>query len=188
MSRPQGAPSGGSAGNSSSGGNRIDAAVCARSGSTIARHFAGAELPRLHEAGAGAESFVNARFHFSQFEGHVVIDGELSGIAMLTCQRCMQPFSFELHDPFQVMLVEDEQELESELGGYEPILGNPARLDLLMLAEDQALLALPLVPKHESETCAEAAMPTPAPDVPDEEATQRPFGHLRDLMRGREEK
>lgn len=188
MSRPQGAPSGSSAGSSNSGGNRIDAAVCARAGSTIERHFAAGELPRLQQAGAGDDSFVDAKFRFSQFEGHVVIDGELRGVAVLTCQRCMQPLRVELHDPFQVMLVQDEQELETELGGYEPVLGNPARFDLLTLAEDQALLALPLVPKHESETCIDGTIATSEDAEPHEEETQRPFGNLRELMRGREGK
>jgi uncharacterized protein len=187
MSRPQGAQSGGSAGNSSSGGNRIDASLCAHSGSTIERHFAAAELPRLQEAGASNESAVSAKFSFARFESHVVVDGELSGTAVLTCQRCMKPLHFELNDTFKVMLVEDEQELERELGGYEAVLANPAKLDVLMLAEDQALLALPLVPKHESQSCAEAVAPLLVPEKPSEEGTQRPFGNLRDLLRRRED-
>ncbi|MFL6576069.1 MAG: YceD family protein [Povalibacter sp.] len=188
MSRPQGAQSGASAGNSSSGGNRIDALVCARSGTTIERHFAAGELPRLQDAGAGAESAISARFHFLQYEGHVAIDGELEGVVVLTCQRCMKPLEFELSDSFKVLLVDDEEDLEGEPGGYEPVLANPASLDLQALAEDQALLALPLVPKHESETCIEVVL-GPKPDESlEEQGTQRPFGNLRDLMRGREEK
>ena len=76
MSRPQGGQSGGSAANSSPSGNRIDALICARSGSTIERQFAAAELPRLREAGVGDETAVTTRLHFSQFDGHVVIEGQ----------------------------------------------------------------------------------------------------------------
>ena len=193
MSRPQGGQSGGSPTNPSSSGNRpsgnwIDASICARSGSTIERHFAAAELPRLREAGAGDETEVTTRLRFSQFDGRVVIEGELEGVLMLECQRCMKPFAFELHEPFKVMLVEDEEELEREPGGYEAILGNPAHFDLLGFAEDQALLALPLVPKHESESCAEIALAAEADASEAEQGTQRPFGNLRDLMRGRDEK
>ena len=49
--------------------------------------------------------------------------------------------------------------------------------------EDQALLALPLVPKHVSETCEDeqASVEAAASEV---EAKQRPFGNLRDLLRG----
>ena len=188
MSRPQGAQSGGSVGNSSSSGNRIDALICARAGSTIERHFAARELPRLLEAGAGENSAVTARFHFSQFEGHAAVDGELQGVVVLTCQRCMKPLDLELHESFKVLLVDDEEALDREPGGYEAILADPARLDLVALTEDQVLLALPLVPKHESDSCAEFAI-APAKEEPTrDEATQRPFGNLRDLMRGREEK
>jgi uncharacterized protein len=188
MSRPQGGQSGGSAANSTPGGNRIDASICARSGSTIERHFAAAELPRLREAGAGDETEVTTRLRFSQFDGRVVIEGELEGVLMLECQRCMKPFAFELHEPFKVMLVDDEKDLELEPGGYEAILANPARFDLLGFAEDQALLALPLVPKHESESCAEIALAAEPGAQGAEQGTQRPFGNLRDLMRGRDEK
>jgi uncharacterized protein len=188
MSRPQGGQSGGSAANSTSNGNRIDASICARSGSTIERHFAAAELPRLREAGAGDKTEVTTRLRFSQFDGRVVIEGELEGVLMLECQRCMKPFAFELHEPFKVMLVEDEEELEREPGGYEAILGNPAHFDLLGFAEDQALLALPLVPKHQSESCAEIALAAEPDALEAEQGTQRPFGNLRDLMRGRDEK
>jgi uncharacterized protein len=174
MPRPQGVQS----------DNILDALVRARAGTTIERSFAAADLPRLREAGALDGSSLTVRLRFSQFDGRVAIDGELDGVAVLICQRCMQPADVPLQEHFSVIVVQDEAELAQEPGGYEPILANPAHLDLQMLAEDQALLALPLVPRHESDECNEAQAPSPA-SVDEDDERRRPFGNLRDLMRKR---
>ncbi|MDY6946472.1 MAG: DUF177 domain-containing protein [Pseudomonadota bacterium] len=175
----------------------VDADVCARAGSTIARRFSAAELPRLREAGGHDGSAIEARFQFSQFDGRPAVAGELSGTAVLTCQRCMQPMALEVEDTFQVLLVDAER--SDEPGGYEPVVANPARLDLGWLAEEQVLLALPLVPMHEREDCeagalAEVVASEESGDIAEDAVedaepasaagtTQQPFQNLRDLLR-----
>lgn len=165
--------------------NIVDAEVCARAGSTISRRFSAAELPRLREAGGQDGSWIEAEFQFSLFDGKPAVTGELHGAVVLTCQRCMQPADIEIDDTFQVILVDAER--DDEPGGYEPVVANASRLDLAWLAEEQALLALPLVPMHESEDCAAEV---PQDDLGDDiastqerEQTQHPFQNLRDLMR-----
>jgi uncharacterized protein len=176
MPRPQGAE------------NTLDAFVLLAgppSGATLARRFTLADLPRLREAGAGEGTSVKVSFRFQRIEGRVAIDGALDGMARLTCQRCMNPADVPLQDEFKVILVQDDAELSEELAGYEPVLGDPKRLDLRSLAEDQALLALPLVPRHElneeSEECKEVLAASPA--AAEAEVRQTPFRNLRDLMR-----
>lgn len=176
MSRPQGVKPGTAA------GHRIDATIAARAGTTVERIFTAADLPRLRDAGAQEGSKLTVRLRFSEFEGHVAIDGELHGAAVLTCQRCLRPVAVPLQEGFRVLVTQNEAELDQEPGGYEAILSDPARFDLRALAEDQALLALPLVPRHESEECSEAGVTAP-PERGDEETRQRPFGSLRDLLR-----
>lgn len=171
--------------------NIVDVEVCARAGNTIARHFSAADLPRLSEAGGHEGSSIEAKFQFAHFEEWPTVSGELRGTAVLTCQRCMQPMSIEMDDSFQVLIVEEER--SDEPGGYEPVVANASRLDLRWLAEEQVLLALPLVPMHESEDCAESVVASSADNdevgrdepVADAEAvaTQQPFRNLRDLMR-----
>jgi len=175
MLRPHGVQTGVSAGNS------VDATICAHSGTTVEREFTSADLPRLRDAGAQEGSRLTVRFAFSRFEGRVAIDGELRGVLVLPCQRCIKPFELPLNEQFKLILVRESAELEQEPGGYEAILADPARLDLQSIAEDQALLALPLVPKHESDQCVvKMAAAEPAPS--EQEPTQKPFGNLRDLM------
>jgi uncharacterized protein len=170
----------------------VDATVCARAGSTITRRFSAAELPRLREAGGQDGSWIEAEFQFSEFDGKPAVSGELHGAVVLTCQRCMRPAEIEIDDTFEVILVDEER--ADEPGGYEPVVVKASRLDLAWLAEEQALLALPLVPVHESEDCGAAAAveeiastqeaEDDAEDAqPAAETTHQPFRNLRDLLR-----
>jgi uncharacterized protein len=168
--------------------NVVDAEVCARAGSTIARHFSAADLPRVSEAGGHEGSSIEVNFQFAHFENRPSVSGELHGTVVLTCQRCMQPVPVGIDDSFQVLIV--EQERSDEPGGYEPVVAKPSRLDLRWLAEEQVLLALPLVPMHENEDCAKGVVASSSEaDAPeseesaDEEVRQQPFRNLRDLMR-----
>jgi uncharacterized protein len=156
----------------------VDADVCARAGSTIERHFSLEQLPRLQEAGAREGSRIDVQLHFAQFDGRPAVDGKLSGTLQLDCQRCTEPLAVPIDERFQVILV--QQESADEPGGYEPVIADPAHFDVRWLAEEQALLALPLVPLHPAGECEEAA---PQDDEPGaSHGTQKPFQNLRDLL------
>jgi uncharacterized protein len=164
----------------------VDAFTCALSETTLERSFGLADLPRLQEAGAGEGSTLQVRFRFLKVDARVAVEGILDGVAKLVCQRCMKVADVPLQDRFNLILVQDDAELSQEVAGYEPILADPARLDLHLLAEDQALLALPLVPRHELD-CVEdsnAVLAAPVAAAADKGTTQAPFKNLRDMMRG----
>jgi uncharacterized protein len=161
----------------------LDAAVSARAGTTLHRSFSDADLPRVVEAGAQPGSAIDARLQFLEMEGKVAIDGKLSGTATLTCQRCMKPAAVPLRDEFHVVLVSEDS--AEELGGYEPVVANSARLDVRWLIEEQTLLALPLVPMHEEDQCEQVDVDVQRVQTARDPAapTQKPFENLRDLLR-----
>jgi len=68
--------------------------------------------------------------------------------------------------------------------GYEAVEGDPERLSLVDLIEEQALLGLPLVPMHEDQAGCGKAAPTSAAIevVSTAEKKQRPFENLRELL------
>lgn len=69
----------------------------------------------------------------------------------LTCQRCLQPYSIGLGVEQRVRFVRDEvtaEALDAEV--EEDVLALPRRLNLRDLVEDELLLSLPLVPRHET--------------------------------------
>lgn len=176
----------------------VDATVLAggaQSASTLQRGYAVADMPRLREAGAGEGTAFKVTFRFLSLDAHVAIEGALDGVAKLTCQRCLQAVDVPLNDEFKLVVVPDEAAELEEAVDYEPVVADPKRLDLHALAEDQALLALPLVPRHESESCVEArgavaAAPADVAVEQDAQAIQAgaqdkqmPFKNLRDMMR-----
>jgi uncharacterized protein len=158
----------------------VDASVQAHVNGAIDRRFSGKELPRLLEAGIVEATDIELSVRFATLESHVALDGRLSGSVTMTCQRCMQPVAVDIEDEFRLVIVREEP--EAEIGGYDPVVADPSRLDLRWLAEEQALLSVPLVPKHEALDCA-AAPPAKVEVGEDENGPQRPFANLKDLLR-----
>jgi uncharacterized protein len=164
--------------------NLVDAVMLAGAGSSVEREYSTAELPRLTDAGAADGSAIDASLRFSEFDGRPAVEGRLTGQVALTCQRCLRPMTFEMDESFQVVVVSEER--ADEPGGYEPVVADPARLDLRWFVEDQALLALPLVPLHEPGECDEADEGVDEElDQVEPTGTQKPFQNLRDMMRKR---
>jgi uncharacterized protein len=168
----------------------VDATQCAYAEIELARDFTLDALPRLREAGARERTVIQMRLRFLRMaqnfgavtpkDGNCAIDGALHGQLELECQRCMRPLLVPMQETFKVVIVADEAALAQEYMDYEPILVDPTRLDLQWLAEEQGLLGLPLVARHEPGQCEAAA------ELSQQDAgTQRPFGNLRDLMRDR---
>jgi uncharacterized protein len=74
------------------------------------------------------------------------------GSVQLRCQRCLMPFEFVIDSGSILIVARDEasaDEIDALLGddAIEVVVGSKA-LDIIQLIEDEALLALPLAPKH----------------------------------------
>ena|SRR5690606_31368763 len=74
---------------------------------------------------------------------------------MLECQRCLQPFEWQVETENRLQVMKSESDLDVEgVHDAEPdelierIVGS-ARLDVLELVEDEIILGLPYVPKHD---------------------------------------
>jgi uncharacterized protein len=77
----------------------------------------------------------------------------VSGSVQLVCQRCLNPFAYELDSSTMLVLGKDDEEadqIEEMLDdeSIDVIVGNRS-CDIRDLIEDEALLALPQVPKHD---------------------------------------
>lgn len=85
--------------------------------------------------------------------GHPQLSLQISGAVQLLCQRCLTPFSFRLNSHSVLVLAPDEKsadEIDALLDdeSVEVIVGS-ASMNILQIIEDEALLALPLSPRHE---------------------------------------
>jgi uncharacterized protein len=107
------------------------------------------------------------------------------GKALMTCDRCGTPATCVLTGSARFYFVRTEQELaripvdESE---DEPLLGSE-RFDLHELLEDEAILALPISPRHAD--CAAPAIATPDMGL-DADDKPHPFAALAQLKSRRQ--
>jgi uncharacterized protein len=105
----------------------------------------------------------------------------------LTCQRCLQPMAQALEVGRTIRFVPGEDEaarLDEEL--EEDVLALPRLLDLVALIEDEMILALPIVPLHES--CPQPLAfdgEAGADIVADEDGRPNPFAALAALKSSR---
>ena len=140
------------------------------------------DLPRLAQSVLDPSARVRYDVQGSvDEEGHPGAVMKLSARLALRCERCNEPLQFVLERDVPFRFVQDEQELNAlpiEDDEVEEVVGSPV-MDLLAWVEDEAILSLPLVPRHED--CA-----VPYADAPAGVDTRRPnpFAALAKLRRG----
>jgi uncharacterized protein len=100
----------------------------------------------------------------------------------LQCQRCLQSMPHQLVLDRRLRFVRDEDEaarLDEE--SDDDVLALPPRLDLAALLEDELILALPLVPRHEQ--CSQPLPLTDQVATDAEDEAPHPFAALAALRR-----
>lgn len=113
-----------------------------------------ADLPRL--AAESVDNSGSVRWSLqggSDKQGHPQLVLSISGAVRLMCQRCLTPFAFDIASESVLILAPDEgsaDEIDALLGddSVEVIVGS-RDFDIAQLIEDDALLTIPLSPKHE---------------------------------------
>jgi uncharacterized protein len=178
---------------------RIDVPAFAAEAAELAGTWPLSTLQRLAEAGAPGAAETDTQGVTWQARGEVLAAVgrppqtwlHLSARArpQLTCQRCLQPVACEIALDTSIRFVPDEttaERLDAEFD-YD-VLASDRPLDLRELIEDELLLALPLVPRHDA--CPEPLAADPAQALPaqadDHDApAEHPFAALAALKPGR---
>jgi uncharacterized protein len=176
----------------------LDVAAFCRDGSTLQSSCALPELPRLADsvirlADGSAEPPVEWQAAGSMQREHggepqCVVALKAQARVTLQCQRCLQPLVVPLVVARNFRFVRGEDEAarqDEEAGDEEDVLALAARFDFLGLVEDELLLALPIVPRHEA--CglpADAAVAVPAAGQGVAQTSHRPFAKALASWRG----
>ncbi len=85
-------------------------------------------------------------------EGKLYVDLQIQGDLVLQCQRCLEAMVWPCNVQNRLLLLRSGEELpenELENDAVDALEVEPLT-DLLALVEDEVLLALPLVPRHEN--------------------------------------
>ncbi len=129
----------------------IDPDELARSGRWVRGTLQWAELGRLAGAGASGRSpavEVGVRA-FREPGGAVVIEGRVTAVVTVVCQRCLGDMDLDVQAEFLVAAARSGPEAARLRDDFDTIeLGCDQRLSLVRLVEDEVLLAVPMVPRH----------------------------------------
>jgi len=144
------------------------------------------QLPRLLELAMQSEGEFEVQLDFSRSDSQLPqVTGAVKGQVALQCQRCLAPVMVEVDTESVVVLTESETDRRPEEAGHELYIVQNERLFLQDFIEDEILLALPVVPRHEQcelvrplgETEADAAITT---DTAQADEKENPFAILKD--------
>jgi uncharacterized protein len=139
-----------------------------------------ANFERLAEAICNPEGEVRARLKFATRAGTPCLDGFIQAELEMRCERCLDPVMQHVESEFRFGLITDEEEADQLPKEFEPLLVSDGEHSLMQLVEDELLLSLPIVARHEDE-CSEILLKHKDNDSLQQE-THRPFAALKDLM------
>jgi uncharacterized protein len=163
----------------------VDCAQLAADAAVLERVYELADLDRLEDVLKDSRGVVHARFAFSNAApGRPGASIEVRAEPQVRCQRCMQGFALKVSGRSQVEFAEDEMADASDAQRevYRAVGG---KVSLRDLAEEELLLALPIVPScDELEGCRNAPSLSGSPErAENSDAMRRPFGGLKELLK-----
>lgn len=134
----------------------VNVARLIAAGSDLHGHLPLQSLERLGDMLVESEGEVEYNLHFGRDEqGRQMITGELGATVVMQCQRCLAPVSIRLQRPMAWECVWSEAQFPNIAPGHDPYLMVEEPVPLAGLVEDELILSLPLVARHEAdEACA----------------------------------
>jgi uncharacterized protein len=143
------------------------------------------QVERVAESVVSVDSDVECAMSFAiDSQRLAVITGHADVTVMLSCQRCGQPFTHQVHATWCFSPVVNDEQAEALPEAYDPIEVNEfGEIDLRALVEDEIILSLPVVPVHDSEHCEVSEADMVFGELPDEAQKPNPFAVLASLKR-----
>lgn len=114
--------------------------------------------------------------------GLPLIAGSVKGQLWLNCQRCLEPVSVNIDAQINVVLTASQVDREPEEEGYELYIVDNERIFVRDFIEDEILLALPVVPRHEACQPVKPLFEGSPDELKDSAAEEKanPFAALKD--------
>ncbi|MCL4744908.1 MAG: DUF177 domain-containing protein [Burkholderiaceae bacterium] len=133
----------------------IDTAEFARRGANLMGVVALREFDRMRDLLAGEHGELRWELRGERRARHEgghddYLELSLEGTAQLACVRCLRPVTVELRERRLYRLFATESQAlreDAEVDEHDALVGS-ARFDALALLEDEAILALPIAPRH----------------------------------------
>ncbi|MBL4940241.1 MAG: 23S rRNA accumulation protein YceD [Colwellia sp.] len=123
---------------------------------------------------------VSAKFDVDE-RGLTVMSGTASALVALTCQRCNELFDSKLKVEFTFSPAKNEEAAENIPSYYDVIeLDENGEVNLRELVEEELILMIPLIPRHDIKDCS-ADADSVWGELPEELEKPNPFDVLKQL-------
>ena len=139
---------------------------------------------RLADLLSNDDGSVAIKLYFGRAGKWATVEGQVSTVLALKCQRCLESVEWPVSSNIKLGVVSSSALVDKLPDGYEPLLLiDEDKIPLKNIIEDELLLSLPDIPKHDID-CSAPKTPneTPAPlSKPTRAPTENPFSILADL-------
>ena len=86
-------------------------------------------------------------------EGIRYVKGRMTTSLVLNCQRCLEPFKYEIIGDFMLGIVRTDKEADKLPDRYDPLCVPDLTLVVSDMIEDELIVSLPIVPMHKADDC-----------------------------------
>jgi uncharacterized protein len=163
--------------------DRVDCALLADNAVALDRVYSLGEMPRLQDLLADTRGTVCARFAFARDEAERAgASVAVEALPQLICQRCLQGFAFAAAGSSEVEFTSDPSvgASDAQREAYAMVDG---LISLRELAEEELLLALPIVAVCAAPQSCGRAPTWDTGETDETAAVSRPFKALQDLLK-----
>ena len=161
----------------------IDPFRYAQSGLKLAGELQVSKMPRLSGALHHDDGVVSVEMHFDVDEtGTPYLRAKFTASLTLICERCMEAMLLPVTAECLLAIVQNEHKIEGLAEQYEPwLIDSNEPVKISSLVEDELILALPLVPRHDFDCLPAEAWQSGEEEVEVEEKPISPFAVLSAL-------
>ncbi|WP_171909780.1 YceD family protein [Aquisalimonas asiatica] len=162
----------------------MDVALFSKQGREVRASMAIGDMPRLAGLLADGSGTASLDLRFEQDVGRrPVVNGSISATVSVICQRCLEPMALVLQPRVTVAMIRREDEADTLPEEYDPLLCPDGEVVLGEFVQDELILALPVIPRHENDvSCRPLTGDAPGGDgVAPEEVKDNPFAVLSAL-------
>ena len=168
--------------------HRFNPDLLARDGTRFELVLPQSQMTRLADILTSSTNEVTFSALFSRRKDHIVISGRLKTVFSMICQRCLESMNVSIDEPYELVFVEDQNEAEALPKQLDPvILDEHGHIHVVDLFEDEVILHVPDIPKHEDASACQVAktefgeLPAGVEPKDVEEGKPNPFDALKDL-------
>lgn len=138
-----------------------------------------------------ADTVARLRLAFAEdTQRRVRVSGRITAPVVLQCQRCSAAFEYVIDTPIAGIVVTDDAGAAGVPKAGEPIMADGDTLDVQVLAEDELLLALPLVARCDRPACRarynDTTVAAHGGDAQRQQGGNKPFSVLQRLKHHRD--